>query len=263
MPAASTVATKPNDSMTTTAGPDCGCGPATLAPINEKIPDATLLAKLNQQLLWDKDGKEHSFKSVVQAPGTTRHLVLIIRRFICANCQEYIRELNWLLPRDKLPAGTTISIISNSSHEFTQSYINATSCSYDVYVDPDRKIYSLLELSTAKDLGPHPSYHKLSFAGVVLTGMFEALLGGKNLMGGGDGSTFQNGGEFLFVKDKKSDNWNVEWVHRMRSARDHTEIPKIMKRLGIEVPKDKPERQYRWFNFSDIFAWRSGMLRKA
>lgn len=46
------------------------------------------------------------------------------------------------------------------------------------------------------------------------------------------GDSWQVGGEFLFVK--KGENWEVEWCHRMKTTRDHTEMGELKKVLGVK-----------------------------
>jgi len=74
-----------------------------------------------------------------------------------------------------------------------------------------------------------PEYVKQSMFTGVMTSVFDALKTGRKATKGGD--WWQVGGEFLFVKE--GDGWKIEWCHRMKTTRDHTEMPELKKVLGI------------------------------
>jgi hypothetical protein len=245
--------TKPEDTNQT---PDCGCGPATDAPVNDNIPDAELITKLEDVVVYDKNGSEHSFKSICQLPGKDRHLIIFVRHALCVNCMEYIRELNFHIPASKLPDTTAITFISNGDPSLLNSYSATAQNSYDIYTDPSKKLYQLLSLNRTLDLGAKPSYIKSTFLSTVVVGIAMGLTSTKSALNHGDG--FQVGGEFLFVKEKASNEWKVEWAHRMKNTRDHAEIPELMKLLGVEA-QEGASRERTWTdNFKDISLFRSG-----
>ena len=44
----------------------------------------------------------------------------------------------------------------------------------------------------------------------------------------GAGDMSLNGGEFLFTREGgEGEEWKVDWCHRMRNTRDHTEIERF------------------------------------
>lgn len=64
----------------------------------------------------------------------------------------------------------------------------------------------------------------------------QSLGSGRKALKGGDFK--QVGGEFLF------ENGECTWAHRMRTTRDHTEITKTRKMLGLDGTK--PPLRKRW-----------------
>jgi hypothetical protein len=74
-----------------------------------------------------------------------------------------------------------------------------------------------------------PEYVKQSMFVGVMTSVFDGIKSGRKATKGGD--WWQVGGEFLFVKE--DDGWKVEWCHRMKTTRDHAEMPELKKVLGI------------------------------
>jgi hypothetical protein len=108
-----------------------------------------------------------------------------------------------------------------------------TTCPYPIYTDPSRKLYSILSLQRNSSPGnKKPSYLKQSWSSVFFGGILQGLKAGR--LATKSGEPFLNGGEFLFVESENGE-WKVEWTHRMKNTRDHTEIPEIGKLLGADV----------------------------
>lgn len=51
---------------------------------NDELPSAETLAKIQDYVLLDRDGKTHTFKSLYNGPNVARRvLVLFVRHFFC------------------------------------------------------------------------------------------------------------------------------------------------------------------------------------
>jgi hypothetical protein len=247
---------EPSKQEATIQEPDCGCGPMSEAPVSKEIPGAELIAKLSDVPIFDKNGDEHTFKSAYQTPGKDRHLIIFVRHFICTNCMEYVRELNFHIPASKLPEGTAITFISHGDASLINAYSSTTQNSYDIYTDPSKKLFQLLSLNRTLDLGPKPSYVKQGVFSSIAVGIAMGLTSVKSALSHGD--NMQVGGEFLFVKDKATGEWKVEWAHRMKNTRDHAEITELMKLLGVE-PDEGASRERTWASgFKEVSNFRSG-----
>lgn len=87
-------------------------------------------------------------------------------------------------------------------------------------------------------------------ASTVVTGVLQGLKQVKSGLATKAGDQRQVGGEFLFEpaeitspiptpnEEKKENEYSSEeksitWCHRMKSTRDHTEIPELKKLLGL------------------------------
>ncbi|EGX88474.1 fmHP [Cordyceps militaris CM01] len=236
----------------------------------DEIPSDATLAKVAEYVLLDKHGKSHTFQSLYNSPnGARRVLVVFVRHFFCGNCQEYIRALAESVSREALlglPVTTSIVIIGCGDPQLIEMYIEATQCPFPLYTDPKSILFEALGMVKTLALGDKPAYMKMGFLKGVFTGMSQAL---KQLPRGltlKSGDQRQVGGEFLFEPldlvtplTTPMDGYNgpaimeafdprpshgdsgsqlevkkITWCHRMRSTRDHAEIPEIMELLGLD-----------------------------
>ena len=214
--------------------PDCSLNaPVGEAPTTDDLPTAELLAKLNDIPVFDAQGKSHSFRSVYAGnDDVDRNLIIIVRHFFCANCQEYIRYLAAELPPSALPPRTGITIFSHGTPELIPGYVKVSNCPYPMYTDPSQNLHQLLGLARTLNMGKKAVYNNMSLPKLVMTGIVQGLSSKKNAMKGGD--SWQVGGEFLF--EKKGDDWRVTWAHRMKTTRDHAEVGILKEVLGISSP---------------------------
>jgi hypothetical protein len=149
-----------------------------------------------------------------------------------------------------------------------------TNCPFPVYADPTKKLYSELGMTRTLNWGARPEYQRTSLVN-LLTGSFmqslKNLKRGKAFQGGG---YQQVGGEFLFEpvtmatpistpepglgenkrlgeqlgKGPYMEEKRITWCHRMKTTRDHAEIPELREVLGLDgegVPGNDPKRWHQ------------------
>ncbi|KAB5525735.1 AhpC/TSA antioxidant enzyme-domain-containing protein [Coniochaeta sp. 2T2.1] len=212
-----------------------------------------------------------------------RVLVIFVRHFFCGNCQEYLRTLSSAITPDsllRLPISTFIAVVGCGDPGLIDMYAEATGCPFPVYADPTRKLYAELGMVKTLALGERPAYMK---KGMLRSSIDSILQGLKQIPKGlamKAGDQRQIGGEFLFEpvslftpmsspwgggEEKRLGNGNegsidglpgsdaagagdaepkrVTWCHRMKTTRDHAEIPELMEVLGLEgLDKSRPPR---------------------
>jgi hypothetical protein len=137
-------------------------------------------------------------------------------------------------------------------------YASATACPFPIYADPTKKLYDALGMMRTLNLGARPDYQRRSVAVGILQSVRQGLSmlkGGKAFQGG---DMQQVGGEFLFEPTEMAtpiqspledddakqlggggylrgvEEKRVTWCHRMRSTRDHVEIPELREVLGLD-----------------------------
>lgn len=152
-----------------------------------------------------------------------------------------------------------------------------TLCPFPCYADPTKKLYDELGMMKTLNLGKRPEYQRQSLA-ALMTGAFvqsmKMMTAGKAFSGGG---YHQVGGEFLFepihpatpitspldsdkgkqLGEDQNNNGDVgrggyieekriTWCHRMRTTRDHAEIPELREVLGLEGEGKPGNDSKRW-----------------
>jgi hypothetical protein len=162
-------------------------------------------------------------------------------------------------------------------------YADSTNCPFPIYTDPTRSLFKTLGMTRTWDMGEKPAYIKKSFFSMTSGGVVQGL---KNLTTGlatKGGDFKQVGGEFLFepadlvtpistpeaVETNRSldnaldhqrnsgsahesedlygsEEKAVTWCHRMRTTRDHAEIPELMEVLGLDGEGKPISDAKRW-----------------
>ena len=149
-------------------------------------------------------------------------------------CQDYLQSLSEAITPEELSSKAPparISVIGCGEPHLIKEYASKTNCRYSLYVDPTRKLYEMLGMTSTLSSGPRPEYMKSSFMGVVVKGVCQTLGAGSDVFNGGSFS--QVGGEFLFQDNE------VKWCHRMQNTRDHSEIRQLRMRLGLDDEEKK------------------------
>ncbi|KAI1497099.1 AhpC/TSA antioxidant enzyme-domain-containing protein [Biscogniauxia marginata] len=245
------------------------------------LPTMQTLRTIENYTVLDRNGKSHPFKSLYTGHNVARRvLVIFVRHFFCGNCQEYLRTLSASITPDsllQLPVSTFIAVIGCGSHELINTYIQETGCRFPVYADPTRRLYTELGMVRTLALGSRPAYlQNRSVAHTVITGIVQGLKQVKSGLVMKMGDQRQVGGEFLFepasstldtpistpqdevdkrldeddkansIMSAKVEEKRVTWCHRMRTTRDHAEIPELREVLGLEGDGTPIKDEKRW-----------------
>ena len=229
--------------------------------VNNNPPTKGDLEKVADLPVLDQNRKKYTFKSLYadNQNGPRQVLVIFIRHFFCGvcmpppphflamrdtdkhpqNCQEYLRTFASSITPESLSAlsiPTEVVVIGCGQPHLIPTYVQETGCPFPIYADPTRKLYRLFRLTSTLNLGKSPEYMQRSLFSMVMSSLFQELRSGRNMLSGGDFR--QVGGEFLFQNGK------VTWCHRMKSTRDHAEVPLIRQQLGLD--DTPPPQRKRW-----------------
>ncbi|KAL6711478.1 hypothetical protein ACN47E_004412 [Coniothyrium glycines] len=208
--------------------------------VNDDLPTAKDLEKVEDFLLLDAQGQSRPFKDLYQAPLVApRQLIIFIRHFFCGNCQEYLRTITSSIKPDDLlalPIPTFITVIGCGRPELIPMYTEATGCPFPIYADPTRKLYDYLGMTRTFNLGSKPAYMQTNMLINSVQSIFQGLSTGKNALKGGDMK--QVGGEFLF------ENGKCTWAHRMKTTRGHAEVTELRNLIGLDG--SRPPLRKRW-----------------
>lgn len=242
----------PSPSPTPTALPECCPDQSDVHSLfqPDELPTQNEIRRLADYPIFDSSGRDHPLASLF-SPSCLRKqrlLLIFIRNFFCGNCQQYLLTVAEQLPPSSLPSDTTVAIIGCGAPSLLPSYMELTHCPYPLYTDPSAQLYKKLGMQRSWSLGDKaPDYIQQS----LLLGGLKSIMQGLKRLPTGDvtkaGEMDQNGGEFLFVRTGDDgfwgDDWQVDWCHRMRNTRDHTEISELKRILGMEEPRKPPLKQ--------------------
>ncbi|RGP73395.1 peroxiredoxin 2 family [Fusarium longipes] len=237
---------------------------------NNEIPSLETLKKIENYIVLDRHGKSHPFKTLYTGSNVARRvLIIFVRHFFCGNCQEFLRSLSEAVTPEallRLPVSTFIAVIGCGDPALIDMYVNETGCRFPVYTDPTRSIFDGLGMSKTLQMGAKPAYMRRSMAhsivGSIIQGVKQIPTGNVLKMG----DQRQVGGEFLFeprdiltpvttprnekaqpisafeeaeepapgVDGHVNEEKRVTWCHRMKTTRDHAEIPELIEVLGLD-----------------------------
>ncbi|KAF4467944.1 fmHP [Fusarium albosuccineum] len=242
---------------------------------NNDLPAPETIKKIEKYIVLDRDGKSHPFKSLYTGSNVARRvLIIFVRHFFCGNCQEFLRSLSEAVTPDallRLPVSTFIAVIGCGDPALIDMYIHETKCPFPVYTDPTRSLFHALGMTKTLQMGVKPAYMRKSMTRSIVDSIVQGVkqLPTGNVLKMGDQR--QVGGEFLFEphdiltpvatprsekaepvgspEDRVADRADneggsgqygdeekrVTWCHRMKTTRDHAEIPELIEVLGLDV----------------------------
>ncbi|KAL6874186.1 AhpC/TSA antioxidant enzyme domain-containing protein [Trichoderma longibrachiatum] len=243
---------------------------------NNELPSAEVQKMIEDYIVLDKDGKSRTFKSLYTGSNVARRvLVIFIRHFFCGNCQEYLRTLSEVITPDsllRLPISTFITVVGCGDPKLIDMYAKETGCPFPIYTDPTRQLFDALGMVKTLTMGAKPAYTKKSTS----KGIFDSIVQGLRQVPKGlalkSGDHRQVGGEFLFeplhistplstpreeqhpqfgtldkpeagkgkVDEERAEEKKITWCHRMKTTRDHAEMPELLEVLGLDGIIEKP-----------------------
>ncbi|KAH6604571.1 fmhp [Trichoderma cornu-damae] len=254
-----------------------------LSTTNE-LPSAEVQKMIDEYIVLDRHGKSRTFKSLYMGPNIARRvLIIFVRHFFCGNCQEYLRALSEAITPDallRLPISTFITVVGCGDPALIDMYAKETGCPFPIYTDPTRSLFDALGMVKTLAMGSKPAYAKKSTS----RGIFDSIVQGLKYVPKGlalkSGDHRQVGGEFLFeplhiatpistpqeeqhprfgtpekpehgkhkAEEERAEEKKITWCHRMKTTRDHAEVPELMEVLGLDSTAHKPSAkdEKRW-----------------
>lgn len=188
------------------------------------------------------------------------------------NCQEYLRTLSDIITPEsllRLPVSTFILIIGCGEPSLIDFYAQTTGCRFPIYTDPQRSLFKELGMTQTWEMGTKPTYMRKSMGSSIISSIGQGLrsIPAGNVLKSGNYS--QVGGEFLFEPpdivtpvttpheerqfdgtsrgsagdedesgERRIEKKRVTWCHRMKTTRDHVEIPELLEVLGLDKKPD-------------------------
>lgn len=182
------------------------------------------------------------------------------------NCQGFLAALSESITPDallRLPVSTFITVIGCGDPALIDMYVRESGCPFPVYTDPKRAVFDELGMVKTLGMGAKPAYQRKSMFKSSLESFLTAVTYIPSGLATKSGDQRQVGGEFLFEpagvvspvttprEESGPDGGAVEektvtWCHRMRTTRDHAEVPELMEVLGLDGQGQPIKDQKRW-----------------
>ncbi|RMZ91729.1 hypothetical protein DV736_g1065, partial [Chaetothyriales sp. CBS 134916] len=199
--------------------------PTALPPIGDGPPSFSTVSKSLNVKLVAADNTSKTLGEALASTEREKVLVILIRHFYCSSCQEYVRQISKSLGPEKLARrDMSIIIIGCGAPSLITWYVKVTQCAYPIYADPKTRLYELLgTYRTVSMRTRRLSYvHYSLFMGGLSASQSRGYPEKKDLLAEMDAHC-----------DKKYGDWKIWWCHRMRNARDHTEVVELKERMGL------------------------------
>ncbi|XP_026042150.1 thioredoxin-like protein AAED1 isoform X1 [Astatotilapia calliptera] len=189
-------------------------------------------------LIYDRHGVSLPFKTLYQ---DRKSVIIFVRNFLCYSCKEYADDLG-KIPREVLEdAEIRLVVIGQSAYHHIKSFCLLTEYPYEIYVDPERRIYQKLGMKREETFtdSAQPSPHVKSgvFMGQIKT-IWRAMTspafdfqGDLHQQGGaiiaGPGSKVH----FSHLDMNRLDHMPINWLLQLAGAQktiDFSDKPKII-----------------------------------
>ncbi|EUC65099.1 AhpC/TSA antioxidant enzyme [Rhizoctonia solani AG-3 Rhs1AP] len=193
------------------------------------LPSEDQLELASNMYVYDETSRPVRFGDIFKDQKTA---ICFIRHFWCPLCQDYMSSIVHLTePSLVQQAGVKLVIIGNGSPSMIKSYkTDIFHCPYEMYTDPERKVYNALGMTlrttdggSEEDKGSYVKHG--TFTGTMMV-MKRALK--MPLANAGD--IKQLGGEFIL-----GPGLNCSFASRMHTTRSHTPIRDLLQAAGVSM----------------------------
>ncbi|XP_063313250.1 peroxiredoxin-like 2C [Pelobates fuscus] len=185
-------------------------------------------------LVRDRTGRSLEFGDLFR---DNKAIIVFVRNFLCYTCKEYVEDLA-MIPKSFLEnANVRLIVIGQSSYIHIQHFCALTGYSHEMYVDPEREIYSTLgmkkgETSTTSARSPHVKSN-------LISGSFKSIYRAiTSPVFDFQGDPAQQGGALIVGPGNR-----VHFMHRDVNRLDHVPIRTLLQYAGVKPIHfgDKPE----------------------
>ncbi|KAA1467718.1 hypothetical protein DENSPDRAFT_769382, partial [Dentipellis sp. KUC8613] len=210
-------------------------------PLRAQHPESTQLnvstlpsrAHLNEaahMLVVQENGLRVPFGDLWKAQRT---VVIFIRHFWCALCQDYLQSIKKEVDHAALyRSGIRLIFVGCGSHALLKSYRHIFDMPYQMYTDPTARLYDLLGMTrthraaghlhadtVSSDEGKYVKHGPVSGLAMVVRNALKVVM--PPWEKGGD--VTQLGGEFVL-----GPGLTCAYAHRMRNTRSHAPILDVL-----------------------------------
>uniref|UniRef100_A0A3Q4ABS8 Uncharacterized protein n=1 Tax=Mola mola TaxID=94237 RepID=A0A3Q4ABS8_MOLML len=180
--------------------------------------------------LWDRHGASVPLKDLYR---DRKSVMIFVRNFLCYSCKEYVEDLS-KIPKEVLEdADIRLVVIGQSAHHHIEPFCSLTGYPYEIYVDPERRIYQKLGMKREEIFtdSAHPSPHVKS--GMFMGQMKSIWRAMTSPVFDFQGDLHQQGGAIIVGPGAQ-----VHFSHFDTNRLDHMPINWLLQLAGVQQTLD-------------------------
>ncbi|CAE6478702.1 unnamed protein product [Rhizoctonia solani] len=196
-------------------------------PSEDQLKQASLFA--SNMYVYDETSRPIRFGDIFKDQKTA---ICFIRHFWCPLCQDYMSSIVHLTePSLVQKAGVKLVIIGNGSPSMIKSYkTDIFHCPYEMYTDPERKVYNALGMTLRTNDGGSEEDKGSYVKHGTFTGTMMVMKRALKMPLANAGDIKQLGGEFIL-----GPGLNCSFASRMHTTRSHTPIRDLLQAAGVSM----------------------------
>ncbi|KAM8960272.1 peroxiredoxin-like 2C isoform 2-T2 [Pelodytes ibericus] len=183
-------------------------------------------------LVRDRNGRGLLFGDLYR---NKKAIIVFVRNFLCYTCKEYVEDLA-KIPKSFLEkADVRLIVIGQASYPHIQQFCSLTGYRHEIYVDPEREVYSKLGMKRGETSTSARSPHvKSNLISGSIKSVWRAM---TSPMFDFQGDPAQQGGALIVGPGNR-----VHFLHRDVSRLDHVPIFTLLQNAGVQTLHfgDKP-----------------------
>lgn len=193
----------------------------------QKPPVNVHLSDVEDCLVYDRYGNGIPFGRLYQDKTS---IIVFVKNFLCYTCKEYVEDLAKIPKKSLLSADVRFVVIGQSSHCHIEPFCELTRYPHEIYVDPERKIYTTLGMrrgeAFAESASPCPHVRSSMLQGTV-SSLWRAM---KSPAFDFQGDPLQQGGAIIAGPGSE-----VHFAHFDMNRLDHMPINWLLQLAGVET----------------------------
>ncbi|KAH7342098.1 AhpC/TSA antioxidant enzyme-domain-containing protein [Rhizoctonia solani] len=194
------------------------------------LPNEDQLRLASDMYVYDENGRPVRFGDIFKDQKTA--ICSFVISGTCPLCQDYMSSIVHLTEPSLIQkAGVKLVIIGNGSPGMIKSYkTDIFHCPYEMYTDPDRKVYNALGMTLRTNDGGSVEEKGSYVKHGTFTGTMLVLKRALKMPLANAGDIKQLGGEFIL-----GPGLNCSFASRMHTTRSHTPIRDLLQAAGVSM----------------------------
>ncbi|KAJ8380829.1 hypothetical protein SKAU_G00016070 [Synaphobranchus kaupii] len=185
------------------------------------------LSDIEDCLVRDRYGNRIGFRRLYQEK---KSIIVFVKNFLCYTCKEYVEDLAKIPMKSLLSADVRLIVIGQSSHCHIEPFCALTRYPHEIYVDPERKIYTRLGMRRGEMFAESASqcpHVRSSMLQGTISSLWRAMISPAFDF---QGDPLQQGGAIIAGPGSE-----VHFAHFDMNRLDHMPINWLLQLAGVET----------------------------